>query len=192
MLEWETLSVEMVPPVREDEKATFTAMLGYGNKKAQLDEIGEAVSQGADPASYVPSPVITQAFAELRLERNESTGKLAVTEVTITGEDVTTALLRTLPLAKVTTTILTALKIRYGEETVSDVGEIKVTADDRKQWPRGDKERVSKLVTKIFTKATDMNIPPIPEIAKKFEVSNRTASRMVAYSREIGDLPPVP
>lgn len=184
MLEWETFNVEMVPPVREGEQATFTAMLQYVDR--------EATSQGANPASHERSPVVSHAFAELRLERNECTGKLAVTEVTITGEDVTTALLRTLPLAKVTTTILMALKIRYGEETVSDVGEIEVTADDRKQWPRGDKERVSKLVAKIFTKATDMNIPPIPEIAKKFEVSNRTASRMVAYSREIGDLPPVP
>ena len=184
MLEWETFNVEMVPPVREGEQATFTAMLQYVDR--------EATSQGANPASHERSPVVSHAFAELRLERNESTGKLAVTEVTITGEDVTTALLRTLPLAKVTTTILMALKIRYGDETVSDVGEIEVTADDRKQWPRGDKERVSRLVAKIFTKATDMNIPPIPEIAKKFEVSNRTASRMVAYSREIGDLPPVP
>lgn len=191
MLEWETLSVEMVPPEQVGEKATFTAVLGYRNRETQLDEIGEAVSQGVNPVDYKPSTVKAEAFAKLKLERNENTGKLAVTEVTITGEDVTTALLRTLPLAKVTTTILMALKLRYGDETISDVGEIEVTADDRKQWPRGDKQRVSRLVADIFNKATEMNLPPIPEIAKRFEVSNRTASRMVAYSREIGDLPTV-
>ncbi|WP_313547815.1 hypothetical protein [Corynebacterium sp.] len=202
MLEWDVISVDKVPSAGTDKALSFVARLHYWDKQAHtkaLDQMfNDAVKAGLDPVQYAldnpgkPEPADPVAYAKLKLERDKNTGSLGVTEVTVSGDDVTAVLLRSLPISKVTTKALGLLELLYGKETVSDVGEIVVTADDRKQWPRGDKKRVSRLVTKIFTKATDMNIPPIPEIAKKFEVSNRTASRMVAYSREIGDLPPVP
>lgn len=206
MLEWDVISIDPVPASQKQRESgkplSFVARLHYWDRQSWRKEsdkmFNEAVEAGLDPVQQAldnpdrPAPPDPVAFAKLKLERDKATGTLAVTEVTVSGDNVTTALMRTLPISKVTTKSLTLLRLLYGEETVTDVGEIEVTADDRKQWPRGDKRSVSRLVAKIFTQATGMNVPPIPEIAKKFEVSNRTASRMVAYSREVGDLPTVP
>lgn len=183
MLEWEVLEVALK---HEGASRFYVVTLGYGESQTQ-EKVQDILRKKLD----VPLPK-TPAYAEMKLVLDPVAGQASVVEISVSGEEITTSLLRTLPLSKVVSEAIEFIQEQKKEQyLLPGFQEIEVTADDRKQWPRGDKQRVSRLVADIFNEANALRIPPIPEIAKRFEVSNRTASRMVAYSREIGDLPTV-
>ncbi|AGG67639.1 hypothetical protein [Corynebacterium callunae] len=183
MLEWEILEVGLED---EEHHPLYVVTLGYGESQTR-EKVQEILRKKLDVS--LPK---TPAYAEMKLFLDPVAGHASVVEITVSGEEITTSLLRTLPLSKVVSEAIEFIQEQKKEQfALPGFQEIEVTADDRKQWPRGDKKRVSVLVADIFNHAKALRIPPIPEIAKRFEVSNRTASRMVAYSREIGDLPTV-
>lgn len=56
----------------------------------------------------------------------------------------------------------------------------------RKEWPKGDLEKVSKVVAHLYNTAVQKGIPRPVLIADTLEVSHSTANRMIAKARELG------
>lgn len=106
------------------------------------------------------------------------------TEIHVSASEVTTVVLRTIPVTRI---------VRNGMDWLENEGwpgvpVVDVPDSAKVAWSRGRKDEAAPVVAKVYINALARNMPPAETIADKFEVSRSTAGRMVRYAREGGYL----
>lgn len=126
----------------------------------------------------------TGVSAILTIGPNRWAGRFLVRHILISGQDVTGVLLRTLPVQALVEEALGHLERNQwpGLRPIPDV-----TKDDAALWPK-QKERIAGLIGEIYVQSSLRGLAPVDEIERRFDVSRRTATRMVAFAREYGSL----
>lgn len=99
--------------------------------------------------------------------------------------------LRSIPYGELTVKVLGRLNhpsVRLGLGYIGQDEDEYDFRELRQEWPNGDIEQVSKVVTGSYLHAIVSGHPPKTVIAERFGVSTSTASRMIAKARELGFL----
>lgn len=181
MPEWEIESVD----VRPGDPGVFyeaTALYGKRDVLPTADRISARIERG----ELLPE-TRAQAFAHLILRPDVRVGEIKVTGINVYGDEVTGQLLRTIPVSRLVSEAFSRLE----KDGWPGLPTAHVSKDVREQWPRGNKGLAAMAAADVYLKATMRNIPPVPEVAEQFQVSNRTAARIIAHARETGHLPNV-
>lgn len=92
-------------------------------------------------------------------------------------------LVRTFPVATFATQVELALA---GQSSVDDA--LPDHEALRREWPKGDLDKVSKEVARLYNLAAAENLARQQFVADTFEVSKATAGRMISKARELGHI----
>ncbi|GEM_PF-6509299 len=110
---------------------------------------------------------------------------VTISSVEFRGENLAVAELQDLSLREAKNLILDYLQERYPIQ--EDEPQIIDYATLRKEWPNGNNMRgLLAVVSFIYNRAVQRELPATMQVAKAFGVSRATASRMIARAREDG------
>lgn len=111
-------------------------------------------------------------------------GKFEVSSMQLSTKDVTSALLRTIPIQHLSELALQEMSERGwpGLRPMFTINE-----ETRRLWPK-NKDHAAYIAAEIYKAASIRRIPPVEEVERQFKVSRSTATRIIAHARKIGHL----
>lgn len=176
--EWELTAVEFEPGDPDDGEFWYKVTAKRGTRPSTEELLRDMSFKDRIQYGY---SLITLEFW---LQPNVHVGKFEVSSLFIETKDVTSALLRTIPIQHLTELALQEMSER-GWPGLRPM--ITISEEARRLWPK-NKDQAALFAGEIYKAAMLRGLAPVEEVERQFDVSRSTATRIISHARKTGYL----